>query len=131
MGVSALIGYLIGRYFSDFAEKLIGKKDIEALQNFQSKGGAWILLGLRSVPILAEASLIFAGIGRYPVKNTVIQVLLGNAAVSIIYAGIGAFSRNATDSCTPAFIGTLIVSAIFVACSKIITSRNTNPISRN
>ncbi len=131
MGLSALIGYLIGRYFSSYAENLIGEKDMQALQHLQNKSGAWVLLGLRSVPILAEASLIFAGIGRYPVKNTIIQVLLGNAVVSIIYAGIGAFSRNATDSCTPAFIGTLAVSAVFIACSKLIASRNAKPASHS
>ncbi len=118
MGLSAIIGYIIGRYFSGYAEKLIGKKDIQALQHFQNKGGAWILLGLRAVPVLAETSLVFAGIGRYPIRSTIIQVLLGNAAVSAIYTWIGAFSRNATDSCTPAFFGTLAVSAIFILISR-------------
>ncbi len=125
MCVSAALGYGLGYYGSGLAEKLIGAKDLKQLQYLQAKGGAWILLGLRAVPILAEASLVFAGIGRYPLKQTILQVLLGNAIVSGIYAAMGAVSRTATDSATPAFLGTLALSAIVVLISRRVAKKST------
>ncbi len=121
MCVSAALGYGIGYYSSAWAARVIGAKDMATLQRVQAKGGAWILLGLRAVPILAEASLVFAGMGRYPLKATVVQVVLGNAVVSGIYVALGVVSRTATDSATPAFLGTLLLSALVVAASRAQT----------
>lgn len=119
MSVSAAIGYLIGLYASGWAKKLIGEKDMQALQALQAKGGALVLLGLRGVPVLAEVSLVFAGLGRYPLKQTVLQVAVGNALISGFYAWIGAYSREAFDSPVPAFLATLAASAFFLLVGRL------------
>lgn len=119
MSVSAAIGYLIGLYASDWARKLIGEGDMQALQAIQAKGGAFVLLGLRGVPILAEVSLVFAGLGRYPLRKTIAQVAVGNGLISGFYAWIGAYSREAFDSPVPAFLMTIAASALFLFIGRL------------
>lgn len=119
MSVSAAVGYLIGLYASDWARKLIGEGDMQALQAIQAKGGAFVLLGLRSVPILAEVSLVFAGLGRYPLRKTIAQVAVGNGLISGFYAWIGAYSREAFDSPAPAFLMTIAASALFLFIGRL------------
>ncbi len=123
MTVSAIAGYVIGRFFSAKAERFVGKKEMEQLQRIQKKGGSWILLGLRPVPILAEASLVFAGMGRYSIRSTTVQVLSGNAAVSVIYAFVGAFARGNDNSFILAFAGTIIISGVFMLVGRLFGRR--------
>ncbi len=111
MNVSAVLGYLLGRFCSGYAARLIGERDQEVLESFVRKGGRWLLLLLRPVPVLAEASVLFSGIARQPIKRAAGEVLLGNGIVSAVYAAVGAWGKSA-DSMLPAFAATMAVSGI-------------------
>lgn len=69
MSASAAAGYALGRFCSDRAARLVGASDMAALRSFQRRFGPWLLLAMRPVPVLAEASAVFAGIGRMPVES--------------------------------------------------------------
>jgi len=113
MSVSAAAGYLLGRFASAWAARLIGDGDMAALQDFQRRCGPWALLALRPVPILAEASAVFAGIGRYPCGQAALQLALGNAVVSLVYALIGAYFSHAEQASWLAFLAAMAVSGLF------------------
>lgn len=112
MTVSAAIGYAIGRYASNAAGKLIGESETETLRTFHARNGVWLLLALRAVPALAEASVLFSGLARMPFGRTAAATTLGNAAVSLTYAAVGAWGRHA-DSFIPAFGVSILISALF------------------
>ncbi|MGI5868468.1 MAG: VTT domain-containing protein [Kiritimatiellia bacterium] len=117
MNTSAAIGYLLGRFCTGWAAKAIGERDMAALKRFIGANARWWLLLLRPVPVLAEASVLFAGIARLPPRRATVELLLGNAVVSAVYAAVGAWGRTA-DSMLPAFAATLAVSGICMIASK-------------
>ncbi len=118
MTLSAVIGYFLGLTCADAAKRCIGERDMAALQRLQEKGGAFLILGMRPVPVLAEASVVFAGLARYPLRKTMVQVLVGNFLVSFSYAVIGHFSREALDRVWPAFVATMLVAALFMVIGR-------------
>jgi uncharacterized membrane protein YdjX (TVP38/TMEM64 family) len=60
MTASAITGHLIGRYAAQSALRLIGRRESETLESFHQRQGIWLLLALRPVPVLAEASVVFS-----------------------------------------------------------------------
>lgn len=113
MSISAITGYLIGRTASPAVKRMIGETEIAWLTAFQLRHGAWMLLALRPVPVLAEASILFSGLSRQPLSGVVTATVLGNTAVSLTYAAVGAWGK-ASDSFLPAFGASLLVSGAFM-----------------
>ena len=113
MNVSCVLGLLLGRWVTPWAKRQIGEKEDAALRAFFAKHGAIVLLALRAVPVLAEASVLFAGIVRQPWKRALSICLLGNAAVSMIYAWVGSAGR-ASEAMLPAFAASMAVSGLFM-----------------
>lgn len=112
MTVSAAAGYLIGRYASGAANRMIGADETAMLKTFQERQGVWVLLALRPVPVLAEASVVFSGLSRQPFPQMLAVTSLGNAAVSLVYAAVGAWGRL-SDSFLPAFGASMLLSGVF------------------
>ena len=125
MNTSAAIGYLLGRFCTGWAAKAVGERDMAALKRFVGTDARWWLLLLRPVPVLAEASVLFAGIARLPPRRAAVELLFGNAVVSAVYATVGAWGRT-TDSMLPAFAATLAVAALCMAAAR----RRRPPASR-
>ena len=123
MSASAASGYALGRFASGMAARIVGAADMAALREFQRRSGPWTLLALRPVPVLAESSAVFAGIGRLPVGPTALQLALGNAVVSLVYVFVGAFFADAERGSWIAFLAAMAVSGVFF----LIRSRMVRP----
>lgn len=117
MGVSAAIGYLLGRFCTGWAARAVGESDLAAMRRVAGGGARGWLLLLRPVPVLAEASVLFAGIARMPPGRAALELLVGNAVVSAVYAAVGAWGRG-TGSMLPAFAATIAVAAVCMAASR-------------
>ena len=113
MTLSTLAGYFIGRYAAAPAETLIGKQEFSLLNAFHARYGVWILLALRPVPVLAEASVLFSGLSRQPPPQVIAVTALGNLAVSAVYAAVGVWGRF-SDSFLLAFGVTILLSGILM-----------------
>ena len=113
MTTCSILGYLIGRFSTKWALKLIGARDMAFLEQFEKQYGEYLLLALRPVPVLAEASTVFAGLGKERSLRALVHVLVGNLAVSMIYAGVGAWGKI-NDSMLPAFGVTMLLTGIFL-----------------
>jgi len=111
MTASSIIGYYLGRYASSAADKLIGSNETGLLNEFQAQHGVWLLLVLRPVPVLAEASVLFSGLSRQPFARVFAVTSLGNAAVSLVYAAVGTWGR-VSDSFFPAFGASMLLSGV-------------------
>jgi len=51
--------------------------------------GRWVLAGFRGLPVLAEASVLLAGVYRMPLTQFLPPVLLANFVIALIYTTIG------------------------------------------
>lgn len=117
MTISAVLGYCLGRFATRWATRAIGEKDMQFLSTFLQKRTRWWILLLRPVPVLAEASILFAGIARTSPRRVTQEALLGNAIVSAAYATVGALGQS-SDSMLPAFVATMLISALCMCCVK-------------
>lgn len=70
--------------------------------------GDWALILFRAIPVLAEASVFFAGLSRMPRSRFAALVAVSNFAISAVYAGAGAFSAE-RDTFLWAFAGAILL----------------------
>ena len=103
----------MGRFATKPAEVVIGKQEFGLLQRFHQRHGIWLLVAMRPVPILSEASVLFAGIARLRPVPVLVVTGLGNVIVAGLYVILGAWGREA-DAFMPAFGLSILLSAIFM-----------------
>ncbi|MEN4018212.1 MAG: VTT domain-containing protein [Methanobacterium sp.] len=119
MTVSCIIGYWLGSELGNpISEKLVGKNELLKLRKLQNKYGDWIIIISRAVPVLAEASVLAAGIGRMPLNRFILLILLSNSGISFAYAAIGAYSSQ-VNSFLLAFAGAVILPFIVMLILKL------------
>jgi uncharacterized membrane protein YdjX (TVP38/TMEM64 family) len=119
MTVSCIIGYWLGSELGNpISEKLVGKNELLKLRKLQNKYGDWIIIVSRAVPVLAEASVLAAGIGRMPLNRFILLILLSNSGISLAYAAIGAYSAQ-VNSFLLAFAGAVILPFIVMLILKL------------
>lgn len=123
MNVSCLAGFWLGRCCAPAARRLIGEKESAALDLFFTRYGAPVLVALRTVPVLAEASVLFAGLGQLSWRRAALCLIPGNAAVAFVYAWVGAMGKSA-GSMLPAFGVSLAVSALLLGVSVLVKRRH-------
>jgi hypothetical protein len=83
--------------------------ELERLRSALQTRLGWTLACLRSVPVLAETSVIVAAAAGVPLRRIVALTLLPNLVVSAIYA-VAASESFATASV--AFLGTVLASGV-------------------
>jgi uncharacterized membrane protein YdjX (TVP38/TMEM64 family) len=119
MTISCIIGYFLGSKLGNpISGKLVGNNELSKLEKLQNKYGDWIIIISRAVPVLAEASILVAGIGHMPLNRFILLVLLSNLGISVVYAAIGAYSAQ-INSFLMAFAGAIILPATAMGILKI------------
>lgn len=112
MTASCLLGYtLAARLGRPVAARLVGERELERLAALQQRFGDWVLLIARPVPVLAEASVMFAGLSRVSFARFAVLTTLSNLGISAVYAAVGAFSSNA-NSFLLAFFGAILAPGL-------------------
>ena len=90
MSITTAAGYLMGRYAAAPVGRLIGAAEFAMLEAFHRRHGVWLLLALRPVPVLAEASVVFSGVSRLPAaRATNFLYIVSPTAVLIGYFWLG------------------------------------------
>ena len=118
MTISCLFGYWIGsRFGRTLAERFVDQKEISSFESLQEKYGDWVLVISRSVPLLAETSVLFAGIGRMGIGRFLLLTLISNLGISMVYAAVGAYSAH-INSVLFAFAGSILLPAVVILINK-------------
>lgn len=118
MTISCLIGYWIGAKFGRAAAlRLVDTKEISGFESLQKKYGDWIIIISRSVPLLAETSVLFAGIGRMKFNRFISMVTISNLGISMVYAAVGAYSAH-INSFLFAFAAAMIFPGVMIVILK-------------
>jgi uncharacterized membrane protein YdjX (TVP38/TMEM64 family) len=106
----------------------VGEDEAARLHRWFARHGEWVVVTLRPVPVLAEASAVFAGFSRMdPVRFSLLS-LAANLCVSLFYAAAGAWlGRSAPGAGLVLLLVALVVIAAFgiVARRMVVNDRAT------
>ncbi len=95
--IGCAIGYTLGRMLGhDFAERELGKADFAYLSQLLARYGLPLLALARPVPVLAEASVIAAGVLGLRASTVLLVTGLANVGFATVYAGLGASAEGLT-----------------------------------
>jgi uncharacterized membrane protein YdjX (TVP38/TMEM64 family) len=118
MTISCLIGYWIGTKFGrPAAIRFVDTKEISRFESLQKKYGDWIIIISRSIPLLAETSVLFAGIGRMKFRRFIFMVTISNLGISMVYAAVGTYSAH-INSFLLAFAAAIIFPGVMIVILK-------------
>jgi uncharacterized membrane protein YdjX (TVP38/TMEM64 family) len=84
--LAAALGRKLGR---PFAEWLVGDRALLRAGETARRWGAGALVVCRAVPVLAEASVLLAGVTSMPWRNFLAVTSLANLGIAAIYAWVG------------------------------------------
>lgn len=88
--VGSLVGFAVARWFGgSFVERKADRKDLEGLQKLTNKYGIFVVVFLRPVPILAEASVLLLGAGQMAWPGFLIWISISNFSVSFFFSAFG------------------------------------------
>lgn len=126
MTTSCVIGWWMGRLCTPMAIRFISKDEYPRLQALLCRHGVILLLALRTVPVLAEASVLLAGIAKYPFRRCMPLLLAGNLVVSLAYVYAGVYGHDA-ENMLPAFLASITLSALFMGVAALLRKRTPPP----
>lgn len=108
MMLGAGVGYGLGRTVGPLLlPRILPVGEQQRLFRLVGRHGAWMVAGLRAVPVLAEASVIVAGMAGVPLSRLMPACLASSLGVALLYAGAGALTA-------PWFGDALLFPAAFV-----------------
>jgi uncharacterized membrane protein YdjX (TVP38/TMEM64 family) len=94
MTAGCVLGYAVGVRAEGLARRLAGDDGLRRAADVAARHGDWGLAAARAVPVLAEATVVLAGLVRSPFSRFFGITTLANLGISAAYAAIGAFSMN-------------------------------------
>jgi uncharacterized membrane protein YdjX (TVP38/TMEM64 family) len=94
MTAGCAIGYAFGAKAAGAARKLVGEDGLTRANQIMDRHGNWALVVCRPIPVLAESSVVFAGLVRSPLRPFVWMTTLSNLGIALAYAAVGAFSME-------------------------------------
>lgn len=118
MNAGALLGYWLGAAGGrPLTRRLVGEPELARASRAHERWGAWSLIVSRAVPVLAEASVVFAGAARMRVKRFILLTFLSNLGISAAYAAAGAFAAG-VESFLLAFAGAIALPGIAMLLAR-------------
>jgi hypothetical protein len=132
LGVLAA-GWLGREAVGRIAPKIIPDAELVRLRESLQRRLVLTLACLRSVPVMAETSVIVAAAAGVPVRKIFWATVLPNFVVAVIYSMAAAMSRSAKDSGTTAaitFVATMVLSyAVWRIFSRSETVKKPGPVN--
>jgi membrane protein DedA with SNARE-associated domain len=122
MTLACLIGYFTGARVSGWARRFVGSEGLARAEGVARRYGDWAFVLCRPVPVLAEASVILAGLVKASFGRFLVLTTLANLGIALGYAAIGAYSMR-LDSFLSAFIGAMLVPGLALLIARLFTGR--------
>jgi uncharacterized membrane protein YdjX (TVP38/TMEM64 family) len=90
MTLGSGLAYGLGRWLGTASiRRWVGPREAERVDRLYARHGDWIVALLRPVPVLAEASAVFAGVSRMAWWRFLVLSFLANSTISAFYAAAG------------------------------------------
>jgi uncharacterized membrane protein YdjX (TVP38/TMEM64 family) len=122
MTASCLVGYVLGHSSAALARRFVGEAGLARAEGLARRYGNLAIALCRPVPVLAEGSVIFAGLIRTRFVPFIAVCAASNFGVAMGYAAIGAFSMRA-DAFLLAFLGSLLVPGLGMLAARVWLGR--------
>ncbi len=129
MTISCALGYAIGARSSSLARRFVGEEGLARAGAAAARYGDLAVVLARPVPVLAEASVIFAGLTGMRKGRFVAICALSNLGVALVYGAVGAFSMR-MESFLLTFLGALALPGIAALIGRLFVGRASVPSDR-
>jgi len=114
-----VLGYAVGARGARAARWIVGADSLARAERVMREYGNLAIVLCRPVPVLAEASVVFAGLVRAPFARFAGLTAASNLGIAIGYAAFGAFSMR-LDSFLMAFVGALLLPGVVLGISRLV-----------
>jgi uncharacterized membrane protein YdjX (TVP38/TMEM64 family) len=119
MTISAVIGYYVGlKAGRPTIGKFVGDEELKRLERLVGRFGYWAIALTRALPVLGEASVIFAGMSKMPMVRFLVVSILSSLGLSAVYGAAGAFMREEAS-----FVYAFLVSVAISALGMLVVSQ--------
>lgn len=120
--LGSLLGYWLGAGYFRLASGLLGVEDWRKAGRLATRLNTWSLICLRGVPVLAETSVLAAGMQRYPLRRFLIITTLANAGLAALYSALGSFVAE-DQVMLLAVMASMLLPALFLAGRGLLAWR--------
>ena len=118
MTLGCAIGYAFGARAAAAARRLVGADSLARAGTVMDQYGPWALVVCRPIPVLAEASVVFAGLVRTPAGRFIWLTTLSNLGIAIVYAAVGAYSMR-VQSFLLTFIAAIALPGVAMLAGRL------------
>jgi uncharacterized membrane protein YdjX (TVP38/TMEM64 family) len=118
MSLSSLVGYGIGARSSNLARRFVGEAGLARASRLAARFGDLAIIVCRPIPVLAEASIVTAGLINVPFARVMFLSTAANLGVAAGYAAIGAYAMS-IDSFLVAFFGALAMAGLAMLVGRL------------
>lgn len=120
----ALAGYGVGRLARRrVAARIVGEAKLQHAARSYARWGGLFLIASRAVPVLAEGSVVIAGVARMPLLRFSWLVGMSNLAIAAIYAGVGAYVRD-VNTFLLAFAASIAIPGSLMLLYRALSARS-------
>lgn len=119
MTVSCVLGYYVAKAMGrPLVARFVGARELSRLHQLEERYGDWVIIVARPIPVLAEASILFLGLGAMSFMRFIILVTLSNVGISLVYAAAGAWSAG-IRSFVPALAASIVLPWVLIKLGSI------------
>jgi uncharacterized membrane protein YdjX (TVP38/TMEM64 family) len=122
MTIGCAIGYAFGAKAAGAARRMVGEDGLARASTVMDRHGSWALVVCRPIPVLAESSVVFAGLVHSPVQSFVWMTTLSNLGIALAYAAVGAYSME-VQSFLLTFVAALALPGAAMLAGKLWLTR--------
>ena len=120
--MAGLTAYFLAKFFSNKRARFIcSEQELDEYSHFFNKWGGLAIIASRALPILPEVTSLMAGFTKMNFKKYFSSLLLGSAAVSLLYSWIGSSSEN--EPLWGIAIAVAIPLILWIPASKLIQDK--------
>ena len=114
MNLGAALGFALARKWGrPFAHWFSKEEDLERMQRVSDRFGPLVLVMTRALPVLAEASILIAGMHQLAWKRSLPALVLSNLGVALAYAAFGDYAEQ--RQWLPLALGVSVAVPVLVA----------------
>src|SRR4051794_9095477 len=122
MMAGSVLGYALGARATGVTGRFVGADSLARAERVAAAYGDWAIVVCRPVPVLAEASVVLAGLVHTPWPRFLALTAASNLGIAIAYAAIGAYSMSA-GSFLLTFAGAILLPGLAMLIARLWLGR--------
>ena len=123
MTLGAVAAYALARRFGrPVAQRFADAQELDRLERVACRLGWGILVVARPLPVVAEASVLLAGVARLPWHRFLFVVGFSNLGVSLVYAWFGHLAIQ-RDQVVPVLVASVALPLLATAIARRLMAR--------